>query len=123
MLRDRGLTLEQLEVVRRVVIADPDPRSNRRQLTIALRDLVSDQEAMGKTKICVTRVWLNPPSEAEAMIVWGRLFDGPPSVSRSKVGEDDELPENLHGPEVSPTRLFSSSAGWIARAPVKSATC
>ena len=42
MLLDRGLTLEQLELARRIAIADPDPRSNRRQLTIALRDLVND---------------------------------------------------------------------------------
>lgn len=80
MLLDRGLTLDQLELARRVAIADPDPRSNRRQLTIALRDLVSDQEAEGKTKKCLTRVWLNPPPEATEMIAWARLFDGPPSV-------------------------------------------
>lgn len=80
MLLDRGLTLDQLELARRVSIADPDTRSNRRQLTIALRDLVSDQEAEGKTKKCLTRVWLNPPPEAAEMIAWARLFDGPPSV-------------------------------------------
>lgn len=80
MLLDRGLTLEQLELARRIAIADPDPRSNRRQLTIALRDLVSDQEAEGKTKKCLTRVWLNPPTEAAEMIAWARSFDGSPSV-------------------------------------------
>lgn len=75
MLLDRGLTLEQLELPRRVSIADPDLSSNRRRLTIALRDLVSDQEAEGKTKKCLTRVWLNPPTEASEMIAWARLFD------------------------------------------------
>lgn len=80
MLLDRGLTLAQLEMARRVAIANPDPRSNRRQLTIALRDLVSDQEAEGKTKKCLTRVWLNPPAEAAEMIAWARPFDGPSSV-------------------------------------------
>ena len=76
MLLDRGLTFEQLEVARRVAVANTDPRTNRRQLTIALRDVVSDQEAEGKTKKCLTRVWLNPPSEAAEMIAWARLFEG-----------------------------------------------
>ncbi len=80
MLLDRGLTLEQLEVARRISIADPGLRSNRRRLTIALRDLVSDQEAEGKTKKCLTRVWLNPPAEAAEMISWARLFDSSSSV-------------------------------------------
>jgi hypothetical protein len=80
MLLDRGLTLEQLELARRVSIADPDLRSNRRQLTVALRDLVSDQEAEGKTKKCLTRVWLSPPAEAAEMIAWARLFDCSSSV-------------------------------------------
>lgn len=80
MLLDRGLTLEQLELSRRIAIGDPDPRSNRRQLTIALRDLVSDQEAEGKTKKCLTRVWLNPPREAAEMIAWARRFDASPSL-------------------------------------------
>lgn len=77
MLLDRGLTLEQLELARRVSILDPDLHSNRRRLTIALRDVVSDQEAEGKTKKCLTRVWLNPPPEAAEMIAWARVFDGP----------------------------------------------
>lgn len=80
MLLDRGLTLQQFELARRIAIADPDLRSNRRRLTIALRDLVSDQEAEGKTKKCLTRVWLNPPTEAAEMIAWARSFDGSPSV-------------------------------------------
>lgn len=80
MLLDRGLTLEQLELARRVSIADPDLPSNRRRLTIALRDLVSDQEAEGKTKKCLTRVWLNPPADAAEMIAWARLVDCPSPV-------------------------------------------
>lgn len=68
MLLDRGLTLEQLELAFHVATVDPDPKTNRRRLTIELRDLVGDQEAQGKTKKCLTRVWLKPPAEAAAMI-------------------------------------------------------
>jgi hypothetical protein len=72
MLLDRGLTLEQLDLAYDIAVADPDPKTNRRRLTVALRDVVSDQEAEGKTKKCLTRVWLNPPPEAERMIRWAR---------------------------------------------------
>lgn len=72
MLLDRGLTLEQLDLAYDIGVADPDPKTNRRKLTVALRDLVGDQEAEGKTKKCLTRVWLNPPPEAAEMITWAR---------------------------------------------------
>jgi len=72
MLLDRGLTLEQLDLAYDIAVADPDPTTNRRRLTMALRDLVSEQEAEGKTKKCLTRVWLNPPPEAAEMIAWAR---------------------------------------------------
>lgn len=77
MLLDRGLTLEQLELARHISILDPDLHSNRRRLTVALRDVVSDQEAEGKTKKCLTRVWLNPPPDAAEMIAWARIVDVP----------------------------------------------
>lgn len=79
MLLDRGLTLDQLELARQVARADPDPATNRRTLTVALRDLVSDQEAEGKTKKCLTRVWLNPPPRAAKMIAWAREAVIPPA--------------------------------------------
>lgn len=72
MLLDRGLTLEQLDLAYDIGIADPDPKTNRKKLTIALRDLVSEQEAEGKTKKCLTRVWLNPPPGSAEMIAWAR---------------------------------------------------
>jgi hypothetical protein len=78
MLLDRGLTLPQLECAFDIAVADPDPKTNRRRLTIALRDLVSDQEAEGKTKKCLTRVWLNPPEAASEMIDWARRAPCPP---------------------------------------------
>jgi GNAT superfamily N-acetyltransferase len=75
MLLDRGLTLEQLDLAYDIAVADPDPKTNRKKLTVALRDLVSEQEAEGKTKKCLTRIWLNPPPEAELMIQWARKQD------------------------------------------------
>lgn len=78
MLLDRDLTLDQLNLAYDIAVADPDPKTNRRKLTIALRDLVSEQEAEGKTKKCLTRVWLNPPPEAEAMIQWARQHEVAP---------------------------------------------
>lgn len=80
MLLDRGLTLEQLDLAYDIAVADPDPKTNRRRLTMALRDLVSEQEAEGKTKKCLTRVWLNPPPEAAEMIAWAREQTLPPSA-------------------------------------------
>lgn len=77
MLLDRGLTLEQLDLAYDIAVADPDPKTNRRRLTMALRDLVSEQEAEGKTKKCLTRVWLSPPPEAAAMISWARAQSVP----------------------------------------------
>jgi hypothetical protein len=70
MLLDRGLTIEQLEIARDIARADPNPATNRRSLTMALRDIVSEQEAENKTKKCLTRVWLNPPQDAVEMIAW-----------------------------------------------------
>jgi hypothetical protein len=72
MVLDRGLTIEQLDLAFEISRADPNPRTNRRRLTVALRDLVSDQEAEGKTKKCLSRIWLNPPAEAAPMIDWAR---------------------------------------------------
>lgn len=72
MLLDRDLSVELLDVARSVSITDGDLTTSRRRLTILLRDYVSDQEAQGKTKKCLTRVWLNPPTDAAAMIAWAR---------------------------------------------------
>jgi hypothetical protein len=70
MLLDRDLSLDLLEVAFRIA-SSPEPWvAKRRLLTVALRDIVSNQEAEGKTKKCLTRVWLNPPLEAAPMINW-----------------------------------------------------
>lgn len=70
MLLDRGLTLELLEVAFRIATSDEPWEQQRRLLTVALRDHVSAQEAEGKTKKCLTRIWVNPPPEAAPMIAW-----------------------------------------------------
>jgi hypothetical protein len=70
MLLDRALTREQLDLAFAIGQREPDPRFSRRTLAISLRDLVSEQEAEGKTKKCLTRVWLNPPDEARSAIDW-----------------------------------------------------
>lgn len=72
MLLDRDLNVEKLELARSISASDPDPKTSRRTLAMALRDVVSDQEAEGKTKKCLTRAWLNPPPEASGLITWGR---------------------------------------------------
>lgn len=82
MLLDRGLTLEQLNLAYDIAVLDPEPRTNRKRLTMVLRDVVSEQEAEGKTKKCLTRVWLNPPPEAAEMITWVRQQDVPESARR-----------------------------------------
>lgn len=80
MLLDRGLTREQLDMAYEIAVLDPDPKTNRKRLTMALRDVVSEQEAEGKTKKCLTRVWLNPPPSAAGMISWAREHNPPPST-------------------------------------------
>jgi hypothetical protein len=72
MILDRDLTPGLLDVALRVA-TDPTPWPDKRKLlTVALRDLVTEQEANGKTKKCLTRVWINPPISAAEMVAWGR---------------------------------------------------
>jgi hypothetical protein len=72
MILDRDLTPDLLDVALRIANADTCWADKRKLLTVALRDHVSVQEAQGKTKKCLTRVWVNPPSPAAGMIAWGR---------------------------------------------------
>lgn len=70
MVLDRALTPELLDVALRVATEAGDSPDARRLLTVALRDHVSPQEAEGKTKKCLTRVWVRPPEPAREMIRW-----------------------------------------------------
>lgn len=70
MVLDRALTPQLLDIALRVA-TESGPRSDaRRLLTLALRDHVSALEATGKTKKCLTRVWVHPPAAAAEMIRW-----------------------------------------------------
>lgn len=70
MVLDRALTRELLDVALRVATESGGSTDARRLLTVALRDHVSAQEAEGKTKKCLTRVWVQPPEAAQDMIRW-----------------------------------------------------
>jgi hypothetical protein len=72
MILDRDLTPDLMDVALRIA-SDPTPWAEKRKLlTVALRDHVNNQEATGKTKKCLTKVWINPPVSATDMITWGR---------------------------------------------------
>jgi hypothetical protein len=68
MILDRALTPELLDIALRVATDAGERKDARRLLTVALRDHVSAQEAEGKTKKCLTRVWVHPPDPAREMI-------------------------------------------------------
>lgn len=70
MVFDRALTPTLLDTALRVATEAGDSKDARRLLTVALRDHVSSQEAEGKTKKCLSRVWVNPPEPARNMIKW-----------------------------------------------------
>lgn len=70
MVLDRAITPELLDVGLRVATESGDALDARRLLTVALRDYVSAQEAEGKTKKCLSRIWVHPPEHARAMIRW-----------------------------------------------------
>jgi hypothetical protein len=70
MVLDRALTPELLGAALRVATDHDGALDARRLLTVALRDQVSAQEAQGKTKKCLSRVWVSPPAQAQEMIRW-----------------------------------------------------
>lgn len=70
MILDRALTPDLLDVALRVATRSDGSPDARRNLTVALRDHVSAQEAEGKTKKCLSRVWVQPPPPARQMIRW-----------------------------------------------------
>lgn len=70
MVLDRALTLDLLDLSLHVAREHDGAANSRRLLAAALRDHVSAQEAEGKTKKCLSRVWVAPPVPARAMIGW-----------------------------------------------------
>lgn len=61
MILDRDLTPDLLDVSLSVANADTPWTDKRMLFRVALRDHISAQEADGKTKKCLTRVWINLP--------------------------------------------------------------
>ncbi len=70
MLFDRALTPELLDTALRIATEAGGRPEARKLLTVALRDLVSGQEPEGKTKKCLSHIWVSPPEPAIAMIRW-----------------------------------------------------
>ena len=70
MVLDPALNLELLDASLRIATEHPDDPQVRQLLSVALRDLVTRQEAENKTRKVLTRVWVVPPSNAQAMIRW-----------------------------------------------------
>lgn len=70
MVLDRALTIDMLDVAFRIATEHRKDPAARQLLGVALRDVVTRQEAENKTKKVLTRVWVAPPANAQAMIGW-----------------------------------------------------
>ncbi len=70
MILDRALNVELLDVALRIAAEHLNDPQARHLLGVALRDFVTPQEAENKTKKVLTRVWVVPPPNAQAMIGW-----------------------------------------------------
>jgi hypothetical protein len=70
MIYDRALTRELLDVGLQVASRPPGELTPTRSLSKSLLDRVSAQEATGKTKKCLSRIWVAPPLSATTMIRW-----------------------------------------------------
>jgi hypothetical protein len=70
MVLDRALTPVLLDTALRVGSGSHGGGDARRLLTVALRDHVSAQEAEGKTKKCLSRMWVAPPAPAKELVLW-----------------------------------------------------
>lgn len=70
MVLDRALTVDLLDVALRIATEHRKDPVARQLLGVALRDLVTRQEAENKTKKVLTHVWVAPPANAQPMISW-----------------------------------------------------
>jgi hypothetical protein len=70
MILDRALTVDLLDVALRIATEHRKDPAARQLLGVALRDLVTRQEAENKTKKVLTRVWVAPPANVQPMIGW-----------------------------------------------------
>lgn len=67
---DRTLTLPVLDATYRIAQLDAPPTDRSAQLTVALREYTTEENANNKLKKTVTRIWINPPELAVPMIRW-----------------------------------------------------
>ena len=67
---DRALSLPLLETVHRIASLDASTKERSAQLTVALREHTTDADAKAGLKWAVSRIWINPPAPASAMIRW-----------------------------------------------------
>lgn len=67
---DRALSLPVLDSVYEIAALDLSPEQRSDQLTIALREHTTDADAKTRLKWAVSRIWINPPEPAAAMIRW-----------------------------------------------------
>ncbi|OBH51716.1 hypothetical protein [Mycobacterium sp. E2479] len=70
MILDRALNLDLLDLALSIGTKHREDPQARRLLSVALRDVVTAQEAENKTKKVLTRVWVVPPQNAREMIAW-----------------------------------------------------
>jgi hypothetical protein len=70
MILDRALTVDLLDVALRIATEHRKDAAARQLLGVALRDLVTRQEAENKTKKVLTHVWVAPPANVQPMIGW-----------------------------------------------------
>lgn len=67
---DRALSLPLLDTVYRIASLDIGASERSAQLTIALREHTTVGDAATRVKWAVSRIWINPPQPAAAMIRW-----------------------------------------------------
>ena len=67
---DRALNLPLLETVYWIASLDLSAEQRLAQLTIALQEHTTDADAKTRVKWAVSRIWINPPEPAAAMIQW-----------------------------------------------------
>lgn len=105
MVLDRALTIDLLDTALRIATEHRDDPAARQLLGVALKDLVTPQEAENKTKKVLTHVWVAPPVDARAMIEWA-------------IGHQDQFPDRraLHyGALLATFPFFGSIAAAVGR--------
>lgn len=65
-----ALNLPGLDATYRIAATDKDLNERFSLLTVALREHFSERDAKSKAKWMLSRVWLNPPPDAAAMVTW-----------------------------------------------------